>query len=60
MRVDLALPRLAFRVSLAAVAGLALCAGAARAQYTQFGQNQVQYTKFDWQVIKTEHFDVHY
>ncbi len=25
-----------------------------------FGQNQVQYTKFDWRVLRTEHFDVHY
>lgn len=25
-----------------------------------FGQNQVQYDRFDWQVIETEHFRVHY
>ena len=25
-----------------------------------FGQNQVQYRKFDWQVIETEHFLIHY
>jgi hypothetical protein len=28
------------------------------AQY--FGQNKVQYTSFDWQIIQTEHFDVHF
>ena len=28
------------------------------AQY--FGQNKVQYHRFDWQVIHTDHFDVHY
>jgi Tol biopolymer transport system component len=28
------------------------------AQY--FGQNKVQYTTFDWQIIQTEHFDVHF
>ena len=26
----------------------------------QFGQNKVQYKNFDWQVFRTEHFDVHY
>ncbi len=26
----------------------------------QFGQNKVQYKKFDWAVLRTEHFDVHY
>jgi Tol biopolymer transport system component len=25
-----------------------------------FGQNQVQYQKFDWRILRTEHFDVHY
>ena len=25
-----------------------------------FGQNQVQYQKFDWRVLRTEHFDVHF
>src|SRR5882762_5136107 len=28
------------------------------AQY--FGQNKVQYKNFHWEVLKTEHFDVHY
>jgi len=31
---------------------------AARAQY--FGQNKVQYRSFDWEVIETQHFLVHY
>lgn len=26
----------------------------------QFGQNKVHYKNFDWQVFRTEHFDVHY
>lgn len=26
----------------------------------QFGQNKVQYKKFDWAILRTEHFDVHY
>jgi len=26
----------------------------------QFGQNKVQYRTFDWHVIETQHFEVHY
>jgi len=33
-------------------------AGRAEAQY--FGRNKVQYERFDFQVLKTEHFDIHY
>jgi hypothetical protein len=51
-------PRLTFRVTLAAL--LALIAPALGAQGGYFGQNHVQYRTFDWQVLKTEHFDVHY
>ena len=29
-----------------------------QAQY--FGQNKVQYESFDWKIIQTEHFDVHF
>jgi hypothetical protein len=36
-----------------------LGAGTASAQ-GYFGQTHVQYRKFDWRVLKTEHFDVHY
>src|SRR4029079_11686418 len=36
----------------------ALNAAPASAQY--FGQNKVQYKKFDFQVLKTEHFDIYY
>ena len=25
-----------------------------------FGQNKVQYRKFDFKVLKTEHFDIYY
>jgi len=32
--------------------------GVSTAQY--FGKNKVQYTKFDFQVIKTEHFDIYF
>ncbi len=30
------------------------------AQFYFFGRNKVQYEKFDWRVLKTEHFDIYY
>jgi hypothetical protein len=30
------------------------------AQDSYFGKNHVQFRKFEWQVLRTEHFDVHY
>ncbi|MCL4708877.1 PD40 domain-containing protein [bacterium] len=40
---------------------LALLHGAGQTQPGyQFGQNKVQYKNFKWQVMRTEHFDVHY
>lgn len=30
------------------------------AQGFYFGRNKIQYTNFDWQVMKTEHFDIFY
>jgi hypothetical protein len=32
----------------------------ADAQFYFFGRNKVQYEKFDWKVLKTEHFDIYY
>lgn len=29
-------------------------------QFYYFGHNKVQYTQFDWQILKTKHFDVYY
>jgi len=44
---------------LASALALGLCLeGEAAAQY--FGQNKVRYRAFDFQVLKTEHFDVHF
>src|SRR5262245_50074669 len=42
------------------VAFLVLCAlpGPAGAQY--FGRNNVQYKNFDFQIMKTAHFDIHF
>jgi len=40
------------------MAGLALLPAAAEAQY--FGRNKVQYRKFDFQIMKTRHFDIYF
>ncbi len=47
-----------WRAAVISVA-LAAAAGDAAAQ-GYFGQNQVQYDKFDWRVKETEHFLIHY
>lgn len=49
------------KLSIAAAVALGVVvvtAPVASAQY--FGQNKVQYRSFDFQVLKTEHFDIHY
>ena len=38
----------------------ALVFGPAAAQAQYFGRNQVQYAKFDFKIVTTQHFDVHY
>ncbi len=38
---------------------MVLCVQVADAQY-HFGRNKIQYDDFEWQVLKTEHFDIHY
>jgi hypothetical protein len=47
-----------FRLSLLLLVVSAALPHAASAQY--FGRNKVQYESFDWRVLKTEHFDLHY
>ena len=44
----------------ALVLGVALLFTAAPAHAQYFGRNKVQYERFDFRVLKTEHFDVHY
>ncbi len=46
------------RLTLLALAWAVAWPAAAQAQY--FGRNKVQYRSFDFEVIKTEHFDVYY
>ncbi len=45
-------------VILAALLGLAGVAGPAEAQY--FGQNKVQYRLYDWQSIRSDHFEIYF
>jgi hypothetical protein len=47
-----------FRLTPPLVCLWALLGASAQAQY--FGQNQVQYRDFDFQVLKTAHFDIYY
>ncbi len=44
----------------AAVAAAPLGAPLAAQSSSYFGQNHVQFRKFNWRILKTEHFDVHY
>ncbi len=39
---------------------LALSLLAAGSAYSQFGKNKVQYDKFAWEVLKSEHFDIYF
>lgn len=46
------------RVAVAALAGLLLAPLPVGAQY--FGRNKVQYDRFEFRVLQTPHFDIHY
>jgi dipeptidyl aminopeptidase/acylaminoacyl peptidase len=48
------------RTLLLTGAVVAATAPAALRAQGYFGQNQVQFQNFEWRVLKTEHFDVHY
>jgi len=39
---------------------LLLLPASGSAQFFYFGRNKVQYTDFDWHVLKTQHFDIYY
>jgi Tol biopolymer transport system component len=43
-----------------AVALLILFSAWPNASATRFGRNKIQYERFDWEIVKTEHFDVYY
>lgn len=42
------------------LAVLVLLGQSLSAQFYYFGHNKVQYTEFDWQILRTEHFDIYY
>jgi Tol biopolymer transport system component len=48
------------RCSVAAVLFLVICGLSAPAAAQYFGRNKVQYKTFDFQVLKTEHFDIYF
>ncbi len=52
--------RLALLLILAAPVAAPVATAPLSAQAGYFGQNQVQFKRFRWQVLHTEHFDVHY
>lgn len=52
--------KVAMRSALFAAVAAALVPAARVQAQMYFGQNQVQYDKFRWQVIETDHFLVHY
>jgi len=55
------MPRfLSFRCSVIVLALFAICGGSAPAAAQYFGQNKVQYRSFDFQVMKTDHFDIYF
>ncbi|MGH7653902.1 MAG: hypothetical protein ACREN6_04500 [Gemmatimonadaceae bacterium] len=47
-------------LSAAVFAGALLFGASVAGAQGYYGQNQVQYQQFDWRVLRTEHFDVHY
>lgn len=47
-------------VPTALVAAAMLAASQAPAQTTSFGKNKIQYTEFQWRVLKSPHFDLYF
>jgi len=55
------MPRfLSFRCSVIVLALFAICGGSAPAAAQYFGQNKVHYRSFDFQILKTDHFDIYF
>ncbi|HUE95712.1 MAG TPA: basic secretory protein-like protein, partial [Longimicrobiaceae bacterium] len=52
--------RISRTLSTVAVVALLALTSAVPASAQYFGQNKVQYDDFDWRVINTEHFDLHF
>lgn len=58
MAYSFPLRRTALLLSIAFAVALVCLPESASAQY--FGRNKVTYEQFKWQVLKTEHFDIHF
>ena len=55
------MPRfLSFRCSVIVLALFAIGGGSTPAAAQYFGQNKVHYRSFDFQVLKTDHFDIYF
>jgi len=55
------MPRfLSFRCSVIVLALFAICGGSVPAAAQYFGQNKVHYRSFDFQILKTDHFDIYF
>jgi hypothetical protein len=39
---------------------ICFCAEIAAGQFYWFGRNKVQYTDFEWRILRTDHFDIYY
>ena len=40
--------------------GLSIVGGLTPANAQYFGRNKVQYEKFDWRIMKSDHFDLYF
>jgi hypothetical protein len=49
--------RWAVRVSSLLIALLSLAAPASKASAQYFGRNKVQYERFNWRILRSDHFD---
>src|SRR5574341_667585 len=48
------------RAIVCALALLLACGTSLSAQFGYFGQNKIQYRRFDWRVLRGEHVDLYY
>ncbi len=46
--------------ALAVLLCLALSGNRVYAQFLPFGKNKINYEQFEWQILRTEHFDIYY
>ena len=61
LRILLLLKRAACsNFTAALILGVGILLNPVSEAYAQFGKNKVQYKNFEWQVLKTEHFDIYF